>query len=45
MPMTSTRQQRSEDDWDVVVIGAGGAGLSAAIAAADAGGRVVVFES
>ncbi|MBM9468756.1 FAD-dependent oxidoreductase [Nakamurella leprariae] len=33
------------DDWDVVVIGAGGAGLAAAVAAADAGARVLVFES
>lgn len=34
-----------EQDWDVVVIGAGGAGLSAAVAAADGGARVLVFES
>ncbi|GLY88869.1 FAD-dependent oxidoreductase [Actinoallomurus iriomotensis] len=34
-----------EDDWDVVIVGAGGAGLAAAISAADAGRRVVVFES
>jgi succinate dehydrogenase/fumarate reductase flavoprotein subunit len=33
------------DEWDVVVVGAGGAGLSAAIAAADGGARVLVFES
>ena len=33
------------ENYDVVVIGAGGAGLTAAIAAADAGARVLVFES
>ena len=32
-------------DWDVLVVGAGGGGLSAAIAAAERGARVVVFES
>jgi len=32
-------------DYDVVIIGAGGAGLSAAIAAAEAGARTLVFES
>ncbi len=35
---------RGNEQFDVVVIGAGGAGLSAAIAAADAGARVVVLE-
>lgn len=34
----------SESEFDVVVIGAGGSGLAAAIAAAEAGGRVVVLE-
>jgi fumarate reductase flavoprotein subunit len=33
-----------EKEYDVVVIGAGGAGLSAAIAAKDAGARVAIFE-
>ncbi|PCC45514.1 FAD-dependent oxidoreductase [Brevibacterium aurantiacum] len=33
------------NDWDVVVIGAGGAGLAAAISAAERGSKVVVFES
>jgi succinate dehydrogenase/fumarate reductase flavoprotein subunit len=32
-------------DYDVVIIGAGGAGLTAAIAAAEAGARTLVFES
>ena len=32
----------SRDTWDVVVIGSGGAGLRAAIAAAEAGARVLV---
>jgi len=35
----------TSDRWDVVVIGAGGAGLSAAIHAAYGGARVIVFES
>lgn len=35
----------NDDRYDVVVIGAGGAGLSAAIAAADQGARVIIFES
>ncbi|BCY05211.1 geranylgeranyl reductase family protein [Actinoplanes sp. L3-i22] len=33
-----------EPDWDVAVIGAGPAGLAAAVAAASAGARVVVLE-
>ncbi|HVW45176.1 MAG TPA: FAD-dependent oxidoreductase [Amycolatopsis sp.] len=36
---------RDADAPDVVVIGAGGAGLAAAVAAADEGARVLVFES
>lgn len=32
-------------DWDLVVIGAGGAGLSAAVSAAEQGGRVLLLES
>jgi fumarate reductase flavoprotein subunit len=32
-------------DYDVIVIGAGGAGLCAAIAAADAGARVALLEA
>ncbi len=35
---------RNNETFDVVVIGAGGAGFSAAITAADAGARVVVLE-
>ena len=35
---------RDDESFDVVVVGAGGAGLSAAITAADAGARVVVLE-
>lgn len=35
---------RKNEQFDVVVIGAGGAGLSAAITAADAGARVIVLE-
>lgn len=34
-----------EDDYDVVVLGAGGAGLAAAVSAAEEGARVLVFES
>ena len=37
-------QDRRSESADVVVIGAGGAGLSAAIVAADAGARVIVLE-
>lgn len=32
-------------DWDLIVIGAGGAGLSAAASAAERGGRVLILES
>lgn len=32
-------------NWDVIVIGAGGAGLSAAISAADNGAKVIILES
>lgn len=35
---------RTDETFDIVVVGAGGAGLSAAIAAADAGARVIVLE-
>ena len=35
---------RPDERFDVVVVGAGGAGLSAAIAAADIGARVIVLE-
>lgn len=35
---------RGGDRWDVVVVGGGNAGLSAALAAAHAGGRVVVVD-
>ena len=35
---------RSKESTDVVVMGAGGAGLAAAITAADAGARVIVLE-
>ncbi|HEU4997912.1 MAG TPA: FAD-dependent oxidoreductase [Lapillicoccus sp.] len=45
MTVTSGQPAPREDDWDVIVVGAGGAGLSAAIAAAEAGGRVIVLES
>ncbi|MBX3030250.1 MAG: FAD-dependent oxidoreductase [Chloroflexi bacterium] len=34
----------SSDTWDVIVIGAGGCGLMAALAAADSGARVLVLE-
>jgi flavocytochrome c len=36
--------QRWDSDFDVVIAGAGGAGLAAAIEAAEAGARTVVFE-
>lgn len=35
----------SEDNWDVVVIGGGGAGLAAAVSAAEQGASVLLFES
>jgi len=31
-------------DWDVVIVGAGGSGLAAAIESASAGGKVLVLE-
>jgi fumarate reductase flavoprotein subunit len=43
LPSPLVAQQRN-DVADVVVIGAGGAGFSAAITAADAGARVVIIE-
>ena len=36
--------QISQNQWDVVVIGAGGAGLSAAVHAATAGLSVLILE-
>ena len=33
-----------DDDYDVVVLGSGASGLTAALSAADAGARVVVIE-
>ncbi len=39
-----TQDERWDSEFDVVVAGAGGAGLAAAIEAADAGARTVVFE-
>lgn len=39
-----TDPSKLEDSYDVVVIGSGGAGMSAAIAAKDAGANVVIFE-
>jgi succinate dehydrogenase/fumarate reductase flavoprotein subunit len=35
----------AEHEWDVVVVGAGAAGLTAATSAAEAGARVLLFES
>jgi succinate dehydrogenase/fumarate reductase flavoprotein subunit len=35
----------SEDTWDVIVIGGGGAGLAAAVTAAEQGASVLLFES
>ncbi|WP_109472684.1 FAD-dependent oxidoreductase [Ornithinimicrobium cavernae] len=35
----------SGDEWDLIVVGAGGAGLSAAASAAERGGRVLVLEA
>ncbi|WP_024802863.1 FAD-dependent oxidoreductase [Nocardia sp. BMG51109] len=35
----------SEDTWDVIVIGAGGAGLAAAVTAAEQGATVLLLES
>ena len=43
LPTPPSAQER-HDAVDVVVIGAGGAGLSAAIIAADAGAKVLVLE-
>ena len=38
-------EAKQATDYDVIVIGAGGAGLCAAIAAADAGARVALLEA
>jgi 3-oxosteroid 1-dehydrogenase len=38
------RKERSLGDFDVVVIGTGGAGMTAALAAADAGARVAIVD-
>lgn len=38
------KEEKTEQDYDVVVIGAGGAGLSAAIEAKEAGASVVILE-
>ncbi len=46
--MREANAEASEDvvlDADIVIVGAGGAGMTAAIAAADAGRKVVVLES
>ncbi len=46
--MREANAEASEDvvlDADIVIVGAGGAGMTAAIAAADAGKKVVVLES
>ncbi|MEZ5475235.1 MAG: FAD-dependent oxidoreductase [Steroidobacteraceae bacterium] len=45
-PAVQTRDRRAElrSDWDLIVIGAGTAGMPAAIFAAEAGARVLVIE-
>lgn len=35
----------TDDTWDVIVIGGGGAGLAAAVTAAEQGASVLLFES
>lgn len=42
--MDQERTQENEPDWDVAVLGAGAAGLMAAIRAAECGARVVLLE-
>lgn len=41
---SSASTAAKEENYDVVVVGAGGAGLSAAIEAHDAGAKVIVLE-
>ena len=36
--------QAAQRVWDVIVVGAGGAGLSAAVSAAEAGAKVLLLE-
>ena len=36
--------EKPQSEWDVIVIGAGAAGIMAALAAAEAGARVHLFE-
>ena len=43
-PAASMLPTRWDDAWDVIVVGAGGAGMAAAIRAADAGAKVVILE-
>src|SRR5690606_17114758 len=44
-PPGHARRCDMHDEWDVIVIGAGAAGLSAAVSAAERGASVIIFES
>ena len=44
LPWTGLRAHVEHENWDVVVIGSGAAGLSAAAAASESGLRVLVLE-
>ncbi len=45
LPLSHVAQSASTDLWDVLIVGAGGAGLSAAVAAAEAGAQhILVIE-
>ena len=43
LPLSHVAQSATKDLWDVLIVGAGGAGLSAAVAAAEAGAQRILI--